>query len=137
ATFLRSSEQHAIIDGRLYAKGQHLLLKEDSGWTYSTLFVAAVEPMKVILQGGGKRYELAYPEKLGEKRPAENDNGRGRAPAMAEIEPAGQLAFYQRLLNSPLGALGKGLIGGSKQSAPPAGARGLKRAGPLSGSTQR
>ena len=57
-------------------------------------------------------YELGYPEKLG-NRPADRrpDGGAPVDGSIAEIDPEGELAFYKRLMNSPLGKLGKGLTG--------------------------
>jgi hypothetical protein len=114
ATFLQGRDQIAIINGRIYHKDQHLVLTGASDGPYSSLFVVRVEPMKVILRaGGGKTYELAYPDKLGRRPSHGRDQGAGAAPgdAMAEIDPSGQLALFRALLNSPWGAMGQSMIG--------------------------
>lgn len=108
ATFLQGRDQLAIINGRIYHKGQKLALPghDDSMPPVLVLFV---KPTGVILSGGGKNYLLGYPEQF-HKKPAA-DAEADPAPVSAESDPAGQAAMFQRLLNSPLGALGKSLIG--------------------------
>jgi hypothetical protein len=131
ATFIQGRDQIAIINGRFYHKGQHLVLDGDSGEHFSRLFVAGVQPSKVILRaGGGKLYELSYPAQLG-RRPADGrqdgpDTSKAQA-ALGEIDPDGQMAMFQALLNSPLGALGKSMVG---NPAPDAAARGGGPASP-------
>ena len=44
ATFLQGRDQMAIIDGRIYSKGQHLLIDGDSGKSSATLTVVNVLP---------------------------------------------------------------------------------------------
>ncbi len=53
---------------------------------------------------------LGYPEQLGKKRETKDDSAE-RAADAATLDPAGQSAMFQKLLGSPLGALGKSLIG--------------------------
>jgi len=113
ATFLQGRDQMAIIDGRVYSQGQHLFLEGDAAKSVSTLSVASVSPVKVILQGGGQNYELGYPDQLGRRtdKPRSAGSQMSQGAEMAEIDPGGQLALFQKLLNSPLGALGKSMIG--------------------------
>jgi len=84
ATFLQGRDQMAIINGRVYSKGQHLLIDANSGKSLSPLVVVGVLPAKVTLRGGDKDYVLGYPD---------------------------QLALSQKLLNSPVGARGKSMDG--------------------------
>ena len=75
----------AIIDGRIYSKGQHLLIDGDSGKSSATLTVINVLPAKVILQGGDKNYVLGYPDQLGsrpDKARAESHRRRRRRRSM-------------------------------------------------------
>jgi hypothetical protein len=118
ATFLQGQTHVAIISGRIYHQGQHLVAQGDTGKAYSPLAIARVSMHSVTLSARGKTYELGYPDQLG-NRPAA---GKAQGPAtadggIAEIDPEGELAFYKRLLNSPLGKLGKGVtgIGGPKR----------------------
>jgi hypothetical protein len=110
ATFLQGKTQIAIINGRMYNQGQHLLLQADSGKSYSPLFIQNVQAQRVTLKAHNKTYELGYPEKLG-ARPADRREGGGATKdgSIAEIDPEGELAFYKKLMNSPLGKLGKSL----------------------------
>jgi hypothetical protein len=80
ATFLQGRHQIAIIDGRTYAQGQHILVTGDRGESDSTLFVAKVLHTKVILQAGGKHYELTYPDQLGVRRTTGRDERRLTRP---------------------------------------------------------
>ena len=112
ATFLQGKAQIAIINGRMYHKGEHLVLQGDAGKSFSPLYVESVRAHRVTLVAHHTRYELGYPDKLG-SRPADRGKG-GPKPvdgSLAEIDPEGELAFYKRLLNSPLGKLGKSLTG--------------------------
>ena len=132
ATFLQGKTQIAIINGRMYNQGQHLLLQADSGKSYSPLFIQNVQVQRVTLKAHNKIYELGYPEKLG-ARPADRREGGG-APkdgSIAEIDPEGELAFYKKLMNSPLGKLGKGLTGdlGAGASSSQAGKSRMRRQG--------
>jgi hypothetical protein len=125
ATFLQGKTQIAIINGRMYNQGQHLLLQADSGKTYSPLFVRNVQAQRVTLMAHNRTYELGYPDKLG-ARPAEARKASGASVdgSIAEIDPEGELAFYKKLMNSPLGKLGKSLTGdlGSPGRASPTAA---------------
>jgi hypothetical protein len=119
ATFVQGRDQLAIINGRIYTKGQRIVLRGKDG-SQPDLVVGFVKPTGVILMGDGRHYFLQYPEKLG--------NNAGRRPGAAGqadaalADPAGQAAMFQRLLNSPLGAMGKSLIGGAVAN-PGAGGR--------------
>jgi len=119
ATFLQGRDQIAIIDGRIYSKGQYLFLEGDSGKSLSSLWVASVSPVKVILQADGRSYELGYPDQLGRRVDKTRRAGSqmSQEANMSEIDPGGELALFQKLLNSPLGALGKSVIGGPAKSA--------------------
>ncbi len=105
ATFVQGKEQIAIIDGRIYSKGQKLKIDEDRA-PDARLVLLFVKPTGVILRGDGKNYALTYPDHFPTRepaRPATNDD--------PPIDPGGQLEMFQKLLNSPLGSLGKGLLG--------------------------
>jgi hypothetical protein len=108
ATFLQGRDQMAIINGRIYRKGQRLVLPGDAE-SQPELTLLFVKPMSVLLRGGGKDYFLGYPEQLGKRRDADNPPD-GPVAEAAVLDPAGQAAMFQQLLNSPLGALGKSLI---------------------------
>ena len=123
ATFLQGRDQIAIINGRIYNKGQSLSLPATGGEALPPLSVLFVRPTGVLLRGGGRNYLLGYPEQFIRKPEA----AAGEAdPAVAD--PAGQSAMFQRLLNSPLGALGKSLIGDAVSSKRPGGSRPRGRA---------
>jgi hypothetical protein len=108
ATIVQGRDQFAIINGRIYNRGQRLVLPGDDR-SRPPLVVLFVKPSGVILRGGGKNYTLAYPEQLARKS---DEKGPAGDPAEADLlDPAGQAAMFQKLLNSPLGALGKSLIG--------------------------
>jgi len=112
ATFLQGKTQIAIIGGRMYHRGEHITVQTETGKANSPLLVQTVQPHRVTLSARGKTYDLVYPDKLGTS-PAPRQ-GPGRAPAdgsIAEIDPEGELAFYKRLLNSPLGRMGKAMTG--------------------------
>ena len=76
---------------------------------------------------------MGYPDQLGnppaDRRPAGAASADG---SVAEIDPEGELAFYKKLLNSPLGKLGKSLTG--TKGVGPAGVRSgeVKEAGSIS-----
>jgi hypothetical protein len=110
ATFIQGRDQLAIIDGRIYKKGQRLVLRGDDE-SSPTLDVVFVKPTGVILRGDGRNYFLQYPERFGSKSDRAPEAG-GQDDA-AVVDPAGQAAMFQKLLKSPLGALGKSLIGGA------------------------
>ncbi len=81
ATFLQGRDQLAIINGRIYHKGQELELPGDDE-SRPALLVLFVKPTGVILKGGGKNYLLGYPEHLGKKP----DDGAKAAAREAEAE---------------------------------------------------
>src|SRR5262249_54864919 len=83
----------------------------------------------VLLGGDGKHYSLGYPEQLGKKQEAEGDPASSKERAMAEIDPSGEMEMFQRLLNSPLGALGRGLLGAGASPNRRSGAADKARAG--------
>jgi hypothetical protein len=111
ATFLQGRDQLAVINGRIYGRGQRLAIPGDDAGPGRGLQVFAVTRTGVLLKGDGKSYMLGYPERLGTKKGNDDESGPAREQAMAEIDPAGQMEMFQRLLNSPLGAMGRGLIG--------------------------
>jgi hypothetical protein len=122
ATFLQGKTQIAIINGRMYHQGQHLVVQNDGERAVSPLFVENVQVHRVTLKARNTSYELGYPDELG-NRPADR-RPEGRAPAdgtLAEIDPEGELAFYKKLLNSPLGKVGKSLTGNAGGPASRAG----------------
>jgi hypothetical protein len=96
ATFLQGQTQIAIINGRSYHRGQHLIAQGDTGRTDTPLFVKDVLKHSVTLSARGKTYELGYPDQLA--NPARASNAQ--------------------MLNSPLGNLGKGLTGNTKPGQP-------------------
>jgi len=111
-TFVQGSEQLAIIDGRIYTKGQRLAVGGDPAESDTKLFLVNVLPSKAILHADGRNFVLSYSDQIGSAL----DKPRSTAAestedAMAEIDSGGQLAMFQKLLNSPLGALGKSLVG--------------------------
>jgi hypothetical protein len=120
ATFLQGRDQLAIINGRIYHKGQALALAGQDK-SLPSIVVLFVKPTGVILRGGGKNYLLGYPEHLGKK--PDDGPGDAREAGAETIDPAGQAAMFKKLLNSPLGALGKSLIGDAVPSRPPSGSR--------------
>lgn len=111
ATFLQGRDQIAVIDGRIYTRGQRLRLPGDDDAPDRDLRVLVVSRTGVILRGGGKNYRLGYPEELGKKKGEDPKAASGQDPALAELNQAGQAELFQKLLNSPLGAMGKGLLG--------------------------
>ena len=126
ATFIQGRDQIVIIDGRMYSKGQQLLLdvEDDSGKSSSTsLLVARVMPTKVILQAGNTQYELGYPNQLG-RRPDDGPRTGSeppRVPDLTALGPTNQLGMIQTLLNLMSGK-GNNPIDTGKQSARPRGA---------------
>jgi hypothetical protein len=143
ATFLQGQTQIAIVNGRMYHQGQHLVFQVDTGKSYSPLFVQSVRAHGVTLGAHGKTFELGYPDQLGQRPATERSRGPASAAgSMAEIDPEGELAFDKRLLNSPLGKMGKSLTGnmglgarGSQAGTKSKGARGRAARGADAGST--
>jgi hypothetical protein len=128
ATFLQKDTQIAIVSGRMYHRGDYLVIKTDAGKAFSPLLVQNVQPHEVTLTARGKAYKLGYPDQLG-SRPAVS---KDPAPAstdgsIAEIDPEGELAFYKKLLNSPLGRMGKSLTGNIGPGAGRGDAKGRSR----------
>jgi hypothetical protein len=112
ATFLQGKTQIAIINGRMYHQGQHLIFQADGASVPSPLFLQNVQAHRVTLRAHNTNYELGYPDQLG-TRPADHRpaSGSSKDGSIGEIDPEGELAFYKKLMNSPLGKLGKGLTG--------------------------
>lgn len=134
ATFLQGKTRIAIISGRIYQQGQHLVIKGDAGKSYSPLFVQSVQVHSVSLGARGKTYELGYPDQLGNRPVPGKDRASNPADGtIAEVDPEGELAFYKRLLNSPLGKMGKSLTGNMGRGAARSGqsrkSRGLGTSG--------
>ncbi len=119
ATFVQGPNQIAIISGREYQRGQHLIMEDGAAKSYSQLYVASVRAHTVTLGSHGKTYELLYSDSLG-KRPGPDDAGTHTPTAaeMDEIDPAHELAFFKRLLNSPLGKLGQSVTGNTGPGGP-------------------
>jgi hypothetical protein len=116
-TFVQGREQIAIIDGRIYSRGQHILVSSDSATTTSKLVLVGVLPMKAVLHADGRNFELSYKDQIGgslEKGKAAG--AQSPQDAMAGID-GGEAAMFQKLLNSPLGALGKSLVGNPATSS--------------------
>ena len=67
ATFIQGHDQLAIINGRIYYKGQSLALPGDPEKTQPPVVVLFVKLTGVLLRSGGKNYMLGYPERLGKK----------------------------------------------------------------------
>lgn len=106
ATFVQGKDQIAIIDGKIYSKGQTLAIDQARA-AGSKLVLLFVKPTGVILRGDGKDYALGYPERFSTPAPAPS------SPAIdPAIDPGGQTELLRRLLSSPLGAMGKSLLGG-------------------------
>jgi hypothetical protein len=116
-TFVQGSQQIAIIDGRIYSRGQRIVVGSDSGTrTTSKLVLVGVQPMKAVLHADGRNFELKYKDQIGSSL----DKGKAAGAestqdAMAEID-GGEAAMFKKLLNSPLGALGKSMLGNGAKS---------------------
>jgi hypothetical protein len=129
ATFVQGRDQMAIIGGHVYSKGEHLRSDNDPDGTYAKLIVVNVLPTKVILHADGQNYELRYSDRLGSREDRASTGGaESPQEAMAEIDPGGQLAMFQKLMNGPLGALGKRMIGDQPKSSARASSTRSKRA---------
>ena len=123
ATFLQGKTQIAIINGRMYKQGEHLILERDGDKVPSPLLIEKVHAQRVTLRAHDIKYELGYPDQLGSRPPdAQPASGSPRDGSIAEIDPEGELAFYKKLANSPLGKLGKSLTGNPGAGGPAAGA---------------
>ena len=126
ATFLQGRGQLAVIDGRIYSRGQRMAIPGDESTPERSIQVVAVTRTGVLLKGGEKHYRLGYPEELGKKKEADGESGSTKEQAITKIDPGGQMQMFQRLLNSPLGAMGRGLIGNAagRSTGPAKKARG-------------
>lgn len=111
ATFLQGRDQLAIIDGRIYSRGQILTVPVGGDDPPRELRVLTVTKNGVILRSNGKHYTLGYPTELGKKKETDGKPGPESDPTVAEIEGAGQAEIFQELLNSPLGAIGRSILG--------------------------
>ena len=112
ATFVQGRDQIAIIDGRIYSKGQHCRLDGDSDELYSQ----AVPGQRPADEGrsctaDGRTTCWVIPTSSAASARPDAAGAEIAQEATAEIDPGGQLAMFQKLLNSPLGALGKSMIG--------------------------
>jgi hypothetical protein len=110
ATFLQGRDPLAIIDGRIYARGQELRVDVDAGTDLPSLMVVNILPSKVILRGGNRSYVLGYSDRLDRGSNKVRDPGPAESQQV-QVDPGGQIALFRGLLNSPIGALGKSLIG--------------------------
>ena len=83
ATFLQGGDELAIIDGRIYSKGESLFINAKSGNALSPLVVVSVVPGWVTLRGGDKDYVLGYPDQpvLSQK----THTSPARAPAKSKV----------------------------------------------------
>jgi hypothetical protein len=129
ATFIQGRDQMAVINGRMYQKGQHLALPGDGENSPPPLTLLFVKPTGVILRGRDKNYLLGYPDRLGQKpgRDEGDAAARARETGMADLDLAGQAAMFERLLDSPLGAMGRGLLGDAASPRRPGTSRSGSR----------
>jgi hypothetical protein len=137
ATFFQGRDQLAIIDGRIYSRGQRLRFRGDPDGASSPLVLAIVLPARVILRGNNRSYVLSYPDQLG-RRPDTPRPGIAGPPEASMLDPSGQLAVIRKLLDSPLGALGRSIVGESNLAEPRTGnaqaSRRRRSQGPRAGS---
>jgi hypothetical protein len=129
ATFLQGRDQLAVIDGRIYSQGQRIAIPGDESTPQRSMQVVAVTRTGVLLKGGEKHYRLGYPEELGKKKEADGEPDSTKERAMTEIDPGGQMQMFQSLLNSPLGAMGRGLIGNAADRSTGAAKKARGRTG--------
>jgi hypothetical protein len=61
-TFLQGRIQMAIINGRVYSKGEHVRIDARSDKFLAPLVLVGVLPAKVTLRGGDRDYVLGYPD---------------------------------------------------------------------------
>jgi hypothetical protein len=127
ATLIHGRDQIAVISGKIYAQGQQIQLDTGSDEPAPTLVLVSVFPTRVVLRGDTRSYVLSYPDQLGKRK---DQTETQEAADASEIDPAGQLALFQKLLSSPLGALGKSVIGKRTLTDPAA------RFGPVGGSAR-
>jgi hypothetical protein len=83
ATFLQGGDELAIIDGRIYSKGDGLLINAKPGNALSPLVVVSVVPGWVTLRGGDKDYVLGYPDQPVLSRKAHTSPAH--APAKSKV----------------------------------------------------
>lgn len=127
ATMIHGRDQLAVINGRIYTRGQSIRVSGDG--EPADLKVLVVTRTGVILRGAARNYGLNYPDKLGRKKDEDDKAAAGDAGTLTAIQDAGQAEMFQKLLNSPLGAMGRGIIGdpgraaGRRKGAGPASAR--------------
>jgi hypothetical protein len=108
ATFLRGNTQMAVIDGRIYQQGQHLLNADDEP---SPLFISQVVSNQVILRDRSRRYVLAYPDPLAhaEPEPPPQSPQAATGSPLAQ-DPGSLLTLLKTLLNVPSDDSGGGLL---------------------------
>jgi hypothetical protein len=111
ATMIHGRDQIAVINGRIYNRGQSIILPGDGDPSERALKLLVVTRTGVTLRSGTKHYTLGYPDQLGRKKDDEEKPAAGDSATLAAMEDAGQAAMFQKLLNSPLGAMGRGIIG--------------------------
>ena len=95
ATFLQGGDELAIIDGRIYSKGERLFINAKSGNALSPLVVVGVVPGWVTLRGGDKDYVLGYPDQPVLSR--KTHTSPARAPAKSKVA-------HQTGISSPSGS---------------------------------
>lgn len=100
ATFLQGRTQMAVIDGRLYRKGQSLTEDDDGK---PPLILTEVFANRVILQAGRTRYALAYPEQPGSRPSQEPERPEG----LKEADP--RLEAIRTILSSAMAGRGLSL----------------------------
>jgi hypothetical protein len=95
ATFLQGGDELAIINGRIYSKGERLFINAKSGNALSPLVVVRVVPGWVTLRGGDKDYVLGYPDQPVLSR--KTHTSPARAPAKSKVA-------HQAGISSPSGS---------------------------------
>jgi hypothetical protein len=100
ATFLQGGDELAIIDGRIYSKGESLFINAKSGNALSPLVVVGVVPGWVTLRGGDKDYVLGYPDQPVLSR--KTHISPARAPAKSKVA-------HQAGISSPSGSASRRL----------------------------
>jgi hypothetical protein len=125
-TFVQGSEQVAVINGKMYRKGQRLTFPESTEQDAPvSLVMTFVRKDRVFFRGDNKTYSLGYPEKFKSVRHSSpGDNETPLEAEMGEIDPGGELEFYKSLSNSPLGKMGQGLTKSMGIKLPPSKAGG-------------
>jgi hypothetical protein len=95
ATFLQGGDELAIINGRIYSKGESLFINAKSGNALSPLVVVGVVPGWVTLRAGDKDYVLGYPDQPVLSR--KTHISPARAPAKSKVA-------HQTGISSPSGS---------------------------------